>query len=120
MSSTPAPPPPPFRAPAWLREHARSACLGFWARSPAPRRSGGHFHCLRDDGSVYDARTRHLVSSTRLVVQWAWALRHGLAHPVGHAHEHRLRKRGMVQNELPCKPRWQKRSSRFHGRHHKL
>lgn len=80
MSSARAPaPPPPFRAPAWLREHARSACLSFWARSPTPQRSGGHFHCLRDDGSVYDARTRHLVSSTRLAVQWAWALRHGLA-----------------------------------------
>ena len=35
---------------------------------------GGLFHCLDDGGRVYDARTRHLVSSTRLVVQFAWAI----------------------------------------------
>ncbi len=71
-----------FRSPSWLRAHARDVCLGFWLRSPRPRASGGaFFHCLRDDGSVYDARTRHLVSSTRLVVQCAWAVSQGLAPP---------------------------------------
>lgn len=29
--------------------------------------SGGLFHFFRDDGTVYDAHTRHLVSSTRFV-----------------------------------------------------
>ena len=71
-----APATPDFRSPAWLRAHARD-CLAFWASKGAP--SGGLFHCLRDDGSVYDPRCRHLVSSTRLVVQWAWAVSHKLA-----------------------------------------
>lgn len=47
--------------------------LALWARhGPAP--SGGMFHCLRDDGSVYDGATRHVVSSTRLVCLFAWAI----------------------------------------------
>ena len=51
---------------------------------------GGFFHYYKDDGSVYDAHRRHLVSSTRFVFNYsvAWrefgdpayldALRHGL------------------------------------------
>jgi mannose/cellobiose epimerase-like protein (N-acyl-D-glucosamine 2-epimerase family) len=79
MSSAPPAPPEGFRSPAFLRAHAHSV-LCFWGASRAPR-SGGFFHCLRDDGSVYDARTRHLVSSTRLVVQFAWAVVHALPPP---------------------------------------
>jgi len=81
------PPQPDFRSPAWLRAHARDACLAFWVlRAPRPAGAGGGlFHCLRDDGSVYDARTRHLVSSTRLVVQFAWAAARGLAPLAGGA-----------------------------------
>jgi hypothetical protein len=79
MASLPsqAPPTPAFRDVAFLRGHARDHCLAFWARSAKPP-SGGLYHCLKDDGSVYDARTRHLVSSTRLVVQFAWAIIHDL------------------------------------------
>lgn len=36
---------------------------------------GGFFHFFRDDGTVYDARTRHLVSSTRFVFNYAMAYR---------------------------------------------
>jgi mannose/cellobiose epimerase-like protein (N-acyl-D-glucosamine 2-epimerase family) len=35
--------------------------------------SGGCFHFFRDDGTVYDRRTRHLVSSTRFVFNHATA-----------------------------------------------
>ncbi|MEO8006229.1 MAG: AGE family epimerase/isomerase [Betaproteobacteria bacterium] len=37
--------------------------------------AGGFFHFFRDDGSVYDAQTRHLVSSTRFVFNYAMAYR---------------------------------------------
>jgi mannose/cellobiose epimerase-like protein (N-acyl-D-glucosamine 2-epimerase family) len=37
--------------------------------------SGGFFHFLRDDGSIYDRTTRHLVSSCRYVFNYAMAHR---------------------------------------------
>ena len=37
--------------------------------------TGGFFHFYRDDGQVYDAATRHLVSSTRFVFNFAMAAR---------------------------------------------
>ncbi|MBC7919389.1 MAG: AGE family epimerase/isomerase [Rhodoferax sp.] len=37
--------------------------------------SGGFFHFFKDDGTVYDTRTRHLVSSTRFVFNYAMAYR---------------------------------------------
>ncbi len=63
-----------FRAPSFLRAHV-GAILAFYRgaeRDPA----GGMFHGYRDDGSVYDRRTRHLVSSARFVFNHAMAWRH--------------------------------------------
>ena len=37
---------------------------------------GGFYHFFKDDGTVYDAHTRHLVSSTRFVFNYAMACRH--------------------------------------------
>jgi mannose/cellobiose epimerase-like protein (N-acyl-D-glucosamine 2-epimerase family) len=37
--------------------------------------SGGFYHFFKDDGSVYDSSTRHLVSSTRFVFNYAMAFR---------------------------------------------
>ena len=37
--------------------------------------NGGFFHYFRDDGSIYDASHRHLVSSTRFVFNYAMAYR---------------------------------------------
>jgi mannose/cellobiose epimerase-like protein (N-acyl-D-glucosamine 2-epimerase family) len=37
--------------------------------------SGGFYHFYKDDGTVYDTRTRHLVSSTRFVFNFAMAWR---------------------------------------------
>ena len=37
---------------------------------------GGFFHHFRDDGSIYDSSTRHLVSSTRFIFNYAMAFIH--------------------------------------------
>lgn len=63
-----------FRSPGFLRAHMRRT-LDFYApRAIDP--SGGCFHFFKDDGTVYDRRTRHLVSSTRFVfnhaLAWRW------------------------------------------------
>ncbi|MDP9875745.1 mannose/cellobiose epimerase-like protein (N-acyl-D-glucosamine 2-epimerase family) [Variovorax boronicumulans] len=80
---------PNFRSPEFLAGHIAHT-LAFYA--PRSRdASGGFFHFFKDDGTVYDRRTRHLVSSTRFVFNhaMAWrrfgrpgdleAVRHGLA-----------------------------------------
>ena len=63
-----------FRAPAFLRAHI-AAILAFYRGAECDPR-GGMFHGYRDDGSVYDPRTRHLVSSARFVFNHAMAWRH--------------------------------------------
>ncbi|MDN3920322.1 AGE family epimerase/isomerase [Roseateles violae] len=80
---------PDFRDPATLDAHIRHT-MDFY-RPRCTDASGGFYHFYRDDGSVYDATTRHLVSSTRFVFNFAMAsrrfgrdddraaLRHGLA-----------------------------------------
>ncbi len=64
---------PDFRSPGFLTGHIRRT-LDFYepvSRDP----SGGFFHFFKDDGTVYDRRTRHLVSSTRFVFNHAMAHR---------------------------------------------
>ena len=38
--------------------------------------AGGFFHHFRDDGSIYDSSTRHLVSSTRFIFNYSMASIH--------------------------------------------
>ncbi len=64
---------PDFRAPAFLRSHIRQT-LAFYARHSFDP-SGGFHHYYKDDGTVYDAHTRHLVSSARFVFNFATAYR---------------------------------------------
>ena len=64
---------PDFRSPAFLAEHIREI-LAFY-RPHALDPAGGFFHYFKDDGTVYDRRHRHLVSSTRFVVNHARAWR---------------------------------------------
>ena len=85
------PPPPDFRDPAFLRRHVLETMAFYEGRCVDP--SGGFYQFFKDDGSVYDARTRHLVSSTRYVFtqamgwrtfgaaqpQWQASTRHALA-----------------------------------------
>jgi mannose/cellobiose epimerase-like protein (N-acyl-D-glucosamine 2-epimerase family) len=77
-----------FRSPDFLRRHILHTMCFYEGRALDP--SGGFFHFFKDDGEVYDRQTRHLVSSTRFVfnyamaarrfgnVQWRNAARHGL------------------------------------------
>ena len=63
---------PDFRSAAFLREHLLQTLAfydGHGGRALDP--SGGLYQFFKDDGSVYDAHTRHLVSSTRYVVTFA-------------------------------------------------
>lgn len=62
---------PAFRTRAFLLGHIRSTMAFYHPRCVDAH--GGFFHFFRDDGSVYDAATRHLVSSTRFIFNYATA-----------------------------------------------
>ncbi|HET6395357.1 MAG TPA: AGE family epimerase/isomerase [Pseudoxanthomonas sp.] len=64
-------PTPDFRSRAFLLDHVRHTMAFYHPRCIDP--DGGFFHFFRDDGAVYDRRTRHLVSSTRFVFNYAMA-----------------------------------------------
>ncbi len=70
----PVTPHPDFRSPAFLRAHIADIMAFYEGRCVDP--SGGFFQFFKDDGTVYDARTRHLVSSTRYVFTQAMGWRH--------------------------------------------
>ena len=65
---------PDFRSPDFLRGHIRQTMAFYDPVATDP--SGGMYHFFLDDGTVYDERTRHLVSATRFVVTHAllWQL----------------------------------------------
>lgn len=65
---------PDFRSRAVLLAHAQHSMSFYHPRCIDP--SGGMYHFFKDDGRVYDAHTRHLVSSTRFVFTYAMAWRH--------------------------------------------
>lgn len=60
---------PDFRSPSFLRQHIRWIMDFYIDRAIDP--TGGMYHCFLDDGTVYDPRTRHLVSSARFVITHA-------------------------------------------------
>ncbi|TFW19330.1 AGE family epimerase/isomerase [Massilia arenosa] len=64
---------PDFKDPAVLRAHVAHTMAFYHPRCIDP--SGGFYHYFKDDGTVYDAHTRHLVSSTRFVFNYAMAAR---------------------------------------------
>jgi mannose/cellobiose epimerase-like protein (N-acyl-D-glucosamine 2-epimerase family) len=64
---------PDFRSVDVLRRHIAHTMDFYHPR--AIDSNGGMFHYFRDDGSVYDASHRHLVSSTRFVFNYAMAAR---------------------------------------------
>ena len=65
---------PDFRSPTFLRRHIADVMAFYEGRALDP--SGGFYQFFKDDGTVYDARTRHLVSSTRYVYTHAMGYRH--------------------------------------------
>ena len=64
---------PDFRSPAFLRQHLRDTMAFYDPVATDP--SGGQFHFFLDDGTVYNPRTRHLVSATRFVITHAMLYR---------------------------------------------
>ena len=64
---------PDFRSPDFLLAHVRHTLSFYDGRCVDP--TGGFFHFYKDDGRIYDSRTRHLVSSTRFVFTQAMAFR---------------------------------------------
>ncbi|MCW7540825.1 AGE family epimerase/isomerase [Aquabacterium sp. A7-Y] len=65
---------PDFHRRQTVLDHVHDILAFYHPRALDP--SGGFFHFFKDDGTVYDAHTRHLVSSTRFVFLWAMASRH--------------------------------------------
>jgi len=64
---------PNFRSKLVLLEHAQQSMRFYHPRAIDP--NGGMYHYFKDDGTVYDTRHRHLVSSTRFVFTYAMAYR---------------------------------------------
>ena len=62
-----------FRSRAFLLAHIERTMTFY--HPPAIDPHGGFYHFFKDDGTVYDADTRHLVSSTRFVFNYAMAYR---------------------------------------------
>jgi mannose/cellobiose epimerase-like protein (N-acyl-D-glucosamine 2-epimerase family) len=62
---------PDFRSPEFLLGHVAETMAFYHPRAIDPR--GGFFHYFKDDGTVYDASHRHLVSSTRFIFNYAMA-----------------------------------------------
>ena len=64
---------PDFHSRAALLQHIRHTRQFYDPRCVDT--SGGFYHFYKDDGTVYDAHTRHLVSSTRFVFNFSMAWR---------------------------------------------
>ena len=71
--TTAIPAQPDFRSPEFLRAHIAQSMAFYQPHEIDP--NGGFFHYYLDDGTVYDASHRHLVSSTRFVFNHAMAYR---------------------------------------------
>lgn len=65
---------PDFHSRKAILDHVRHTLAFYHPRAIDP--TGGFYHFLKDDGTVFDAHTRHLVSSTRYVFVWSMAARH--------------------------------------------
>jgi len=66
---------PVFKDKAFLINHARSI-MDFYHPRCIDNELGGFFHHFRDDGSIYDSSTKHLVSSTRFIFNYSIAFIH--------------------------------------------
>ncbi|MNF48142.1 putative sugar isomerase YihS [compost metagenome] len=66
---------PDFRSAEFLLDHIRDTMKFYHPRCIDWER-GGFYQFFRDNGDIYDRRTRHLVSSTRFVFNYAMASAH--------------------------------------------
>ncbi|BFM47921.1 AGE family epimerase/isomerase [Marinomonas sp. THO17] len=62
---------PNFRSPEFLSSHIQNTMAFYHPNCIDP--NGGFFHFFKDNGEIYDSDTRHLVSSTRFVFNYAKA-----------------------------------------------
>ncbi len=65
------PAPADFQSIDFLKSHIQSTFAFYHPRCIDPK--GGFYHFYKDNGDIYDADTRHLVSSTRFVFNYAKA-----------------------------------------------
>ncbi|HSY27076.1 MAG TPA: AGE family epimerase/isomerase [Burkholderiaceae bacterium] len=65
---------PNFRSAETLRRHIADTLAFYDSRCVDP--TGGFYHFFKDDGTVYDRSTRHLVSSARFIFNYAMAYRY--------------------------------------------
>ena len=63
---------PAFKDKGFLIKHAKSI-MDFYHPICIDKEIRGFFHHFRDDGSIYDSSTRHLVSSTRFIFNYSMA-----------------------------------------------
>ena len=66
---------PVFRDKDFLIKHTQSI-MHFYHPRCIDKEKGGFFHHFKDDGSVYDSATKHLVSSTRFIYNYSMAYIH--------------------------------------------
>jgi len=64
---------PDFRSASFLLGHIEQTMAFYHPRAIDP--TGGFFHYFKDDGTIYEPNHRHLVSSTRFIVNYAMAAR---------------------------------------------
>jgi mannose/cellobiose epimerase-like protein (N-acyl-D-glucosamine 2-epimerase family) len=63
-----------FRTRSFLLDHVQHT-MDFYEKS-IDQQAGGFYQFYKDDGTVYDSHTRHLVSSTRFIFNYAMAYVH--------------------------------------------
>ncbi|WP_321801660.1 AGE family epimerase/isomerase [Caballeronia sp. J97] len=84
----PSPSHPDFRSRSFLLDHALRTMTFYHPHCMDP--AGGFYHFYKNDGTIYDRKSRHLMSSTRFVFNYAMAYKHfgldeyrgGVAHGV--------------------------------------
>lgn len=65
---------PKFKTADFLQAHIQDTMAFYHPRCIDPK--GGFFHFFKDNGDIYDQDTRHLVSSTRFIFNYAKAYQH--------------------------------------------
>lgn len=64
---------PDFRATSFLSKHIQQTMAFYHPHGVDQRENAGFYQFFKDDGHIYDTQTRHLVSSTRFVFNYAMA-----------------------------------------------
>ena len=79
-----------YREPQFLKDQIK-AILGFYLPIAIDRDGGGYFQGVRDDGTIYDAKTKHLVGTCRHIYNFSVAYELFAQDEYREAAEHGLR-----------------------------